>query len=236
MRISLVGTVHEEAGLASISELCAILERITPDVIFLEMPPGAFDEHFEGTRRNLESTAVGRYRAMHHVALVPVDLPTPDAEFFRNRDDLYSTMQHRSFEHYQLMHWHTQHVWNHGFAYLNSEHCDKLYVAIHAVTLAAIEQLADRGLAEHYELWTNTKERREHHMMRSIEHYCGQCSFRTGAFLVGAAHRHPMMDLSLGHAGADSSVLQWDFDGFIEADARRRAASACTSSMKDASA
>jgi len=90
-RVSLVGTVHEEAGLASISGLLGILERITPEVIFLEIPSGAFDDYSKGSRRNLESTAVSRYREMRHVDLVPVDLPTPDAEFFKNNEDLYRT-------------------------------------------------------------------------------------------------------------------------------------------------
>jgi len=75
-RVSLVGTVHEEAGLASISGLLGILERITPEVIFLEIPSGAFDDYSKGSRRNLESTAVSRYHEMRHVDLVPVDLPT----------------------------------------------------------------------------------------------------------------------------------------------------------------
>jgi hypothetical protein len=36
--VSLVFTVHEEIGLANVSELGAILERIQPQVIVLEVP------------------------------------------------------------------------------------------------------------------------------------------------------------------------------------------------------
>jgi len=230
MRVSLIGTVHEEAGLANVPALRALLERITPDVIFLEIPPDAFDEHLDGSRSNLESTAVARYRERHQVDLIPVDLPTPGAAFFWNHDELYRAMRHRSYEYCQLMSRHTQHVWNHGFAYLNSEYCDKLFSDVHEVTLMFIDQ-TDRSFAEHYEFWTRTKERREQHMMRSIEHYGEETSFGTGAFLVGAAHRRSFMDKSASHNSAGSSALHWDFDGFIEADARLRVANACTSPL-----
>lgn len=61
--VSLVGTVHDELGRVNASELCAILERIRPEVIFLEVPLAAFDDYYVMCRRsNLESIAVRRYR------------------------------------------------------------------------------------------------------------------------------------------------------------------------------
>ena len=61
--VSLVCTVHEEMGLANVSALRAILERIQPEVIFLEVPPEAFDDFYKICRReNLESKAVRQYR------------------------------------------------------------------------------------------------------------------------------------------------------------------------------
>ena len=81
--ISLVCTVHEETGLANVSGLRAIVERIQPEVIFLEVPPAAFGEYYEKfSQRNLESIAVGQYRKGHQVDLVPVDLPTPTRDCF----------------------------------------------------------------------------------------------------------------------------------------------------------
>jgi hypothetical protein len=84
--VSLVCTVHVEMGFANVSELRAILERIQPEVIFLEVPPAAFDDYYEKfSRHNLESLAVGQYRQGHQVKLVPVDLPTPTGSFFEFR-------------------------------------------------------------------------------------------------------------------------------------------------------
>jgi hypothetical protein len=62
-RVSVVCTVHEETGYANVLELRAILERIQPEVIFLEVPPPAFDDYYENcSQQNLESMAVRQYR------------------------------------------------------------------------------------------------------------------------------------------------------------------------------
>src|SRR5687768_13999201 len=87
-RVSVVFTEHEDNGLANVSGLLEILERIKPEVIFLECPPAAFNDYLKGTHAKLESTAINRYREIHPVELVPVDLPTPEAAFFANHRDL----------------------------------------------------------------------------------------------------------------------------------------------------
>ena len=60
--VSVVFIEHEENGHTNISGLLTILERIKPEVIFLEIPSAAFGDHFNGNRSNLESAAVSRYR------------------------------------------------------------------------------------------------------------------------------------------------------------------------------
>src|SRR5438046_10433617 len=87
-RVSVVYTEHEGNGLVNASGLLAILERIAPEVIFLECPPAAFDNYLNGTHVKLEPAAVNRYRAIHSVELIPVDLPTPEAALFAKHRDL----------------------------------------------------------------------------------------------------------------------------------------------------
>src|SRR2546430_2714564 len=77
-RVSVVGTRHEEKGRANSSELLAILERIKPEIIFLEWPPAAFDAYFNGDPGNLEAIAVTRYCEDHNVDLIPVDHRHPE--------------------------------------------------------------------------------------------------------------------------------------------------------------
>src|SRR6266699_4307817 len=206
-RLSVVGTVHEEKGRANTSGLVGILERIKPEVIFLEIPSAAFNDHFNGNRGNLESTAVSRYRENHRVDLIPVDLPTPDEDFFAKHRDLNRRIERTSPDYRRLVDWHSQNVSAHGFAYLNSKDCSDLFSQLHEAMLAAIEKdVAHRLLAEVYDLWIRTNELRDKGMMKNIENHCRQASFSSAAFLVGAAHRQSIINLS----------IQWDFDGFLE--------------------
>src|SRR6266850_2448378 len=109
-RVWLVGTVHEEQGVATVSELLELLDRLRPEVIFLEIPPSAFEDHVDGSRTNLESIAARRYNALHSVDLVPVDLPTPEDAFFANSQHLYDRIENASPEYRRLLDWHRQHV------------------------------------------------------------------------------------------------------------------------------
>jgi hypothetical protein len=214
-RVSVVFTEHEENGLANISGLLVILERIKPEVIFLEIPSAAFSDHFNGSRRNLESTAVGRYREKHPVALIPVDLPTPDADFFTNTRDLIERIARSSPEYCRLASWHSQYVSAHGFAYLNSDHCSDLWSKRHDAILTALAKLADHALAKHYDLWLGTNVARDKAMMKAIENHCREDSFARAAFLVGAAHRQSIIDLSRREPGAASPTIQWDCAVFV---------------------
>src|SRR5690348_170479 len=126
-RVSVVGTVHAEKGRASSSELLAILERINPEVIFLECPPGAFDAYFNRDPGNLEAIAVSRYCENHNVDLIPVDLSTLDANFFAKHRDLCMRINRTSPDYRRLVDWHSENVSAGGFAYLNSKDCSDLF-------------------------------------------------------------------------------------------------------------
>src|ERR1043166_5752068 len=218
-RLSLVGTVHEEMGLANASALLAILEWIKPEVLFLEAPSEASGDYLNATGKELESAAVSRYREIQLVDTVPVDLPIPDAELFQFLGDneyLFKTIERRSPEYCRLVDEDSQEVREHGFAYLNSERCGTIGSKVHEAARAAIEELAYPRLSELYERWIGFNQRREKHMMKSIEDYCRKTTFSNGVFLVGAAHRQSLIGKSREQRGADSSVIQWDFAGFLE--------------------
>ena len=153
-RVSVVFTEHEESGLANVSGLLAILERIKPEVIFLECPPAAFDSYLNGTHAKLESSAVNRYRETRPVELIPVDLPTPEAALFTNHRDLIERIARTGPEYDRFASWHRQYVSAHGFAYLNSAHCSDLFSKRHEAILTAIEKLAEPRLAECYDSWS----------------------------------------------------------------------------------
>src|SRR6266436_4701047 len=223
--VSLVCTVHEEQGLANVSELHAILARIQPEVIFLEVPPAAFDDYYEiFNRENLESNAVRQYRESHQVELVPVDLPTPEQEFFESAEYLRTRIRETCPESPQLITWDSAHVRAYGFAYLNSEHCSKLWSDVYKEMLSTIRRIGDSRLVEIYESWKETIDLREKEMMENIQKHCRENTFDKSVFLVGAAHRQRIIDKSREQSAIDSTRIQWDFPSCMSQTTRESGA------------
>ena len=212
--VSLISTVHEEMGLANVSELRAILERIQPEVIFLEVPPAAFEDYFENSQ-NLEAKAVRQYRVAHQVQLVAVDLPTPSGDFFVNFEDLRRRIRQVSPEYRRLTKWDGDCIREFGFAYLNSDDCGELWLSVYKEILSTIEWLKDSSLLAPHESWVETNDRREQAMLDNIQKYCGDNTCHRGAFLAGAAHRQPIIEKSRKQTAASSTTIEWDFGGWL---------------------
>ncbi|MCC7001301.1 MAG: hypothetical protein IT357_04020 [Gemmatimonadaceae bacterium] len=215
MRVSVIGTIHEPFGRATADALLALMRHLRPDVIFLEMPPGAFDDYMGGSRSNLEAEVVRRYRAERQVDLVPVDLPTPEPEFFAGWDELRREVRSKSVDYCRFKSWEEQYVEQLGFDFLNSSQGAKLTADLHEATLTALAQLANPRLSGHYEAFTSTNERRDVAMLQNIEAYCASSTQGNGVFLVGSAHRRSLFEKSVARSGAVSYPVVWDFPGTV---------------------
>jgi SpoVK/Ycf46/Vps4 family AAA+-type ATPase len=210
--ISLICTQHQENGRANVSELHAILERIRPEVIFLELPPDAFDQFFNThIKSNLESTAVRLYREGKNVELVLVDLPESTDQFFNDYEALQTKIDDVGRDSRRLLTWYRNYVHDHGFAYLNSDHCCDMWSKIHSDELAAIQKIGDPSLTRISDLWKKTINLREEEMMRNILQSCNTLSFERAVFLIGAAHRQSIIDKALQRTDASQHNIHWDF-------------------------
>jgi hypothetical protein len=208
--VTVVGTIHDELGAANAFELYAILTRIRPTVIFLEVPPEAFDDFYGScSRQNLESLAVRRYRDEFQVELVPVDLPTPRREFFEDHQQLCMRMRELSVEYRLLAQQDRSRIIEYGFAYLNSEYCTKHWTDMYKEVQSKLDDLGDARLVEIHKAWESTIEHREREMIKNISHYSSQKPFEKGAFLIGAAHRRHIIDLARNHTAANHNGIEW---------------------------
>lgn len=197
------GTVHQEQGVATISALHEILERAAPEVIFLEIPSAAFADYNAGVRSNLESSAARRYRESNDVALVPVDLPTPEESFFRDFQYLDRRITATSPEYRRLVDQNSSDISTGGFPYLNSQRSWEAWSNIYEEMEAAIQRLHhDSRLIEILELWKHTNECRERAMLERIDEYCLRNSFGNGVLLVGSAHSQSIINKSLERFGS----------------------------------
>jgi hypothetical protein len=215
--VSVVCTVHEESGCASVAELHAILERIQPEVVFVELPPEAFEAFYGScSQYNLESMAVRQYREGRRVKPVAVDLPRPSGNFASNIEELDRRVRRVSPEYRRLMQWDGDCIREHGFGYLNTEECSRLWLSVYKEMLSTIEWLKDSSLLAPLESWMETNNRRENAWIENIQKYCSENTFGKSVFLVGAAHRQPLIEKSRKQTVADSTRIQWDFDGHID--------------------
>jgi hypothetical protein len=207
-RVSLVCTVHEELGRANVVALRAILERMQSDVIFLEVPPEALKNYLENSQK-VEAAAVNQYRLAHQVEPVPVDLLPPTQDFDSNSRYLFNRIEKVSRTFCLLMDSNSTYVRTEGFTYLNSERSSKLWSDIYDEVVSTIKCMNNNPeLVAIYESWKETNDRRERAMMENIQKYCRENTFDKGVFLIGAAHRRAIIDLSKEQSG-----IRWDFAG-----------------------
>jgi hypothetical protein len=113
------------------------------------------------------------------------------------------------------MQWDDDCIREDGFVYLNSELCSELWLSVYTEMLSTIEWLKDSSLLAPYESWRETNNLRENEWIENIQKYCGENTCRRGAFLVGAAHRRPIIEKSIKQTAAGSTRIQWDFGGLL---------------------
>ena len=215
MRISLVGTVHEESGLVTVGALEEILERARPEVIFAEIPSTHGDRYKDGSHATLESVAVARYLATRHVDVVPVDLGKPEQTFFEDTKDMIRSIERTSADFRRLMDAHSAATRSGGFPYLNSERCMQAWTDIYREELATIEWIDNPRLRGIYDRWSHTIELRDIEMLKNISTYSGRASVQRAAFLVGAAHRGSLIEKAAAVARTSSTRIDWDLDSFL---------------------
>lgn len=215
MRISLVGTVHAESGRANVVELQAILGRLQPDVIFVEIAPADLAGYLDCSRGGLERIAVVRYRERRPVNIVPVDLNRPNDEFFRNSEEMFNKVERTSRDYRLLVDRHSHDTRVHGFPYLNSDRCAQAWAAIYGEVLATIKWIGDVQLRQIYDLWSETNDRRDMGMLKNIDDYCVRHALPHGVLLVGAAHRKSIVDKVRGQRDARAPGIAWDLEGSL---------------------
>lgn len=211
-RVLLVCSVHRETGLATAAELCWLLGRLRPDVLFVEHSLSDFAAFLDGSYGTLESAAVSRYRELHAVEVVPMDLHLQAVELKQKVDDLFDRIEDASPRFCQLELANRQHTAKGGFAYLNSPTSALLQDEMQREVRTTVEAVGEPALAELYALWTRTNELRELAMLNGVEAFARQTSFRKAVLLVGAAHRQTLLERSQRPRSDGPSLVTWDFD------------------------
>ena len=223
--ITLIATGHKENGLCNTKELFKIIEKISPDVIFEEIPPGKFEAVYAGTRQaSLEVEIIKaylkRYPGVHHY---PVDLDIEQAtekEIKQEVDGIAFICNDYSDEYHYLDGLLSLHSEKYGFPYLNSDRCSDLILrkkVLEKEILDALKQDENHTNIDHerlglaYKQWIDQIDNRENEMLKNIYRYMDQKKYDSALFLVGAAHRKPIMQKIKEYESEEKFKLDWTF-------------------------
>jgi hypothetical protein len=225
--ITLIATGHKEKGLCNANELFKIIEQMNPHVIFEEIPPGKFEGVYAGTRQaSLEVKAIKaylqKYPDVHHY---PVDLDIEQEIEKEIKQDLGGLVFicHDYSDEYKYLDL-LQANWSEkcGFLYLNNDQCSELILrkkVLEKEILDALKKDEKQMAMDHerlglaYKQWIDQIDDRENEMLRNIYSYMEQKKYDRAVFLVGAAHRKPIMQKIQEYESKEKFKLNWTFYG-----------------------
>ena len=223
--ITLIATGHKENGLCNSQELFKIIEQISPDVIFEEIPPGKFEAVYAGTRQaSLEVEAIKAYLQKYPDTYhYPVDLDIEQAtekEIKKEVDGIYFICKDYSPEYNYLDSLIPYWTEKYGFPFLNNDRCSEILSrkkALEKQILNTLRKDKNQRAMNHerlelaYKHWIDQIDDRENEMLRNIYSYMEQKKYDRALFLVGAAHRKPMQQKIEEYESKESFKLNWTF-------------------------
>lgn len=221
-QIILLGTSHKRNKRCSPEALYRLVDQISPDVIFEEVPPSKHKGIYSGELSDsLETVTIKEYLKNHDIQNIPVDLDFPHKEetwIKSNVMELDGLFQMHSTEYSQLRQFNRFHSSQFGFSYLNSNDFLSVSERLLALEIKMIKQFNDSRLTDIHSKWLDFINKRESKMISTIEEYSGKNDFKMGLFLVGSQHRMSLINRINNKKSMDSSI-KWNLnymDRFIE--------------------
>jgi hypothetical protein len=211
--ITLFCTRHGETGNCNIFELYKIITHLKPEVIFEEIPPSLFEEHYINTpREKLETNAIKLYLLDHQIKHIPVDLDEiMPQDFWDDNKIFFEEVEKINPEFCKLCDYDSQYARQYGFNYLNSIYCIKINNDKNKEMENTIKELNNEKLYGSYELWKTINDKRENEMIMNIYKYCNENKFNKGLFFIGAAHRESIINKIKIFNKAEKLNIEWNY-------------------------
>ena len=188
--ITFISTVHSEIGKCNADELCKIIEKIKPEVIFLEALEDTYsksEKHFFSSfglyHKKLEISAIQKYSFNNSFEYVPV-LNNGLSDAFKRKYSIVCENQgiQKLIENFNYL------ASVHGFNFLNSIESAKLHEEMRTAELRILNNI---------ELGKETDEdidEYENSMLRNIYSYSKNNKFNSAIFMCGSAHRKSIIE------------------------------------------
>jgi hypothetical protein len=205
--ITLISTLHEEKGNCNAEELCKIIEKLSPDVIFLEALESTYSEY-----DNLRFSEFGIYH--NKLEIKTLQLYSQNASFdyaaildnelsdaFNNKYSIIS----KNHETKSLVDHFNDSVQSRGFEFLNSIESTNLQDEMRKIeSLYLNNSEIEIDFNKSIDIYENT-------MIANIYSYCKNNHFNTAIFLCGVAHRKSIIEKIENLQTTKEIKLNWKF-------------------------
>lgn len=215
--ITLISTRHEECGLCTSIELYKIIETISPEIIFEEVPPSFFDKYYiTKTRRNLESDTINKYIEKYNVQHIPVDSDNvPSDSFFNDLKYLHNRIEGladiNGYNYRTLTDTIGTNTRKYGFPYLNSIYNSNAQKEIDDSIEKGVQKINDEKLSRTLNLWKKINDNRENEIIKNIYNYSKENQYAQAVFFIGSAHRNSVMQKINEYNTKETLKLNWTY-------------------------
>jgi hypothetical protein len=203
--IILISTVHKETGNCNADELCKIIEKLSPNVVFLEALDETYSKYekslfhsFGIYHEKLEISAIQKCTLNIPFKYVPVlDIGLSDA--FERK---YNTVCENS-EFQKLIDKFNSLASENGFKFLNSVESIKLQEEMRILENRLLNSSdVSKAFDEDIDAYENA-------MIRNIYSYCKSNHFDMAIFLCGVAHRKSIIEKTEKYSAREEVDLNW---------------------------
>ncbi|MBD3615369.1 MAG: hypothetical protein HUJ22_02265 [Gracilimonas sp.] len=203
--ITLISTVHKEIGKCNADELCEIIERISPEVIFLEALEKTYSDYEESLfssfgifHKKLEISAIQKYGFNTSFKYIPV-LDNGLSDSFEKKYNIVCEKKELQIliDNFDSL------AAEHGFKFLNSVESIKLHDEMRMLEERLLSESEINKVAnEDIDTYENS-------MIRNIYSYCKTSKFNTAIFMCGVAHRKSIIEKIEKFKAQEEIDLSW---------------------------
>ncbi|MCL2312292.1 MAG: hypothetical protein FWC41_07385 [Firmicutes bacterium] len=195
--ITLLCTKHKECGNCNLDELYKIIESISPEIIFEELPYSTFQKLYQENTPTLllETNAIRKYIQNHKIKVIPVDTYEIENKYSvkKDFDYLFDILYHNN-EYRELNELLSLMVNQYGYPYLNSNQCDELFLHIHTIEENIVKHINDEKLSCLYTMWNDIHEIRENEIIKNVYNYSKEHQYNQALQFIGAGHRKSIIE------------------------------------------
>ena len=213
--ITIISTRHEESGLCTSNELYKIIESISPEIVFEEVPPSYFDKYYViKTHSNLETDTVNKYIEKYSIQQIPVDSENiPPQSFFNDLQYLYRSVEGladiNGYSYRTYTDALTENIRIHGFKYLNSIYCSNAHKEISDAIEKGVQKINDEKLSRTLKQWQKVNDNRENEIINNIYNYSKENKYNKAVLLIGSGHISSIMLKINEYKTKETLIINW---------------------------